>query len=63
MIFNLGYSLPWNCHNPVYHAFRKKENAHGMSGETVNQGIVNIDLQVRLLFGGKGKSMVNRGRW
>ena len=34
---------------------------HGMSGETVKRGIVEIYLHIRLVFGGKERGRVNRG--
>ena len=35
---------------------------HDISGQTVNLVIVEINLHIRLVFGGKRKDTVNRGR-
>ena len=39
-----------------------KGKMHGVSGETINRGIITINLLIRLVFGGEETGTVYRGK-
>ena len=51
-----------NSLTPIFRVVRGKGNVHGISGETVNGGTINIDLHVWLVFGEEETGTVYLGK-